>query len=136
MTVEEISLAAMNGEAISYKEPPEDRALFGKLYMIYRQYRDGAITKAAGAARKTEALFEYRKDKQDRKTLTDQALSAGNLYIAIEAVVSDYNKCPSRENADRMIETIYHVRKQRAADFFKTEDENNGRKENSGKYRA
>lgn len=127
MTVEEISLAAMNGEAISYKEPPEDRALFGKLYMIYRQYRDGTITKAAGAARKTEALFEHRKDKQDRQTLTEQAVSAGSLYTAIEAVVSDYNRCPSRENADRMIETIYHVRKERAKEFFKTEEETHGR---------
>lgn len=136
MTVEEISMAAMNEEAIPYGEPPEDRALFGKLYMIYRQYRDGRITKETGAARKAEALFEHRRDRQRRQTLSAQARSAGALYIAIECVVSDYNLCPSRENADRMIETIYHVRKQCAAEFLTTEDMNHGRKESFGEYRA
>ena len=123
MTVDEISAAAIRGEGIHYREPVEDRALYGKLYMIYRQYRDGTITKATGVQRKTEALFEHKKDKLDRQTLSEEARRSAALYQQIEYCVSEYCKCPSRENADRMIETIYHVRKEHAKEFYKPDTE-------------
>lgn len=99
-----------------------DRSLYAEVRRLYDAWSVSKMTKEACAAAKTEALFQYRKDAFDYDRLLEAAQAGAALYRDIDAAVTAYNLCPSRENADRMIEVIYHVKKKQAQDFLKPEN--------------
>ena len=100
-----------------------DRSLYAEVRRLYDAWSVSKMTKEACAAAKTAALFQYRKDAFDYDRLLEAAQAGAALYRDIDAAVTAYNLCPSRENADRMIEVIYHVKKKQAQDFLKLDGE-------------
>jgi hypothetical protein len=87
----------------------EDQLCFQALTLLYRRYRSGGVSKAAGAeeARKIRSACQARKNAAAFREKCGK--HSVRLWRAVEGAANAYQRERTLENADRMIEAIYGV---------------------------
>ena len=106
MTVEEISKFAASGKNIAGMSCPE-RCLFLSLKEIYRDFKEGKITREDGEARKRRAVEQYEVDLQENVKSRDIYLWHTEFWRNIEEASGNYARNPSIESADAFFKAVY-----------------------------
>lgn len=106
MTVEEISKFAIDGIKTADMNCPE-RCLFYVLKELYRDFKDGKITKYEGEQRKADAVRQFEKDCEYYEKISDVSKRFAEFWKEIEETGSEYGKNPTIENADNFFKAVY-----------------------------
>lgn len=109
MTAEQISALAAKGE-----RPPDglnatDWLLWYMLRDIYRDFKFGKLDAEKGAERKNEALAIWERENFNREQDKDAINRAVDLWNRVELAGSEYRQNRTIENADKLMEAIYHI---------------------------
>ena len=87
-----------------------ERCLWYTLRDVYRAYRAGDITKAAGEQKKRAAMKQYDIDCGVVDSALKIVLHDAKMWKAIEIAHIAYNADRTLENADRFIEAVYSTK--------------------------
>ena len=114
MNHEEIARFASKGRMPEEPLTCPERCYFYEMMEVYRQFKEGTITKHDGEVRKQRALKQLQEDNalfaQGKEILRLQA----EMWRKIEASGSLYRKEPTLEHADAFLEAVYGCGRKKA----------------------
>ena len=94
---------AIAGGEMPDKLSAPDKWMFLCLRTLYGQIRTGSIDRAMAIREKKKLLEEYRIMRFQEETRAH----ISDIWKRVEIAVSEYQKNPNVENADRVIEYLY-----------------------------
>ena len=102
-------------DAMAGKEMPEglsypDQILYQQLRLLYDQHRRGVVDRDTAIREKKELLKSY----EIHKAIYDMHEETVKMWKRIELASAAYAKNPSVENADKLYEAIYRVKRKGA----------------------
>lgn len=114
LTEAEIIVRAAENRPLPAKEPVENRAFYYRLATLYLLYGQNQLSADEGAKEKTDAIIQYRKDHSQAEAVKRSEKHFATLYKEIEAATGNYCRTPTIEHADKVIEAVYGVMRQKA----------------------
>ena len=112
MSVEELEDLAFRGGPMPDLRSQAQVLLFQSFRDLYDFARRSGMSPEQGKREKAQILEAYRINK----FLEELQESTHQMWRRIEQAVAEYNKAPSVENADKLIQAIYRVDRKKEAE--------------------
>lgn len=112
MSVEELEDLAFRGGPMPDLRSQAQVLLFQSFRDLYDFARRSGMSPEQGKREKAQILEAYRINK----FLEELQESTQQMWSRIELAVAEYNKAPSVENADKLIQAIYRVDRKKEAE--------------------
>lgn len=87
-----------------------ENLLFYRLRDIYTEAQAGVISNENGKKYKSQALFEYSKDRAFVDELSKMKIERGIFWARIEIAALEYKQKPSLESAQKFFEAVYNAK--------------------------
>ena len=112
MSPEELEDLAVQGKPMPELTSQAQVLLFQSFRDLYDFARRSGMSPEQGKREKVQILEAYRINS----FLEDLQESTQQMWRRIERAVAEYNKAPSVENADKLIQAIYRVDRKKEAE--------------------
>ena len=106
-TVDELEDMAIRQDPIPELKSQAQILLYQSLRDLYWYARQYGVSRDQGKLEKQRILDSYRMNK----FLEDLNESTSDMWARIESASSEYRNAPSVENADKLLESIYQVKR-------------------------
>lgn len=85
----------------------EDQAAYQAMSALYARWNAGRLSKIQAAEEKRRIRAEYERRTDSREFGNRMTEHSVRLWKSVEAAAREYWRKPNRENADRLLESVY-----------------------------
>lgn len=107
MSVDQLEDLAFHGAPLPNLKKLSDMLLFLSFRNLYDFAKRTQMTHEQGAREKAQILHDYKVNS----FLEELHESTSDMWRRVEVAVAEYNKAPSIERADKVIEAIYKTKR-------------------------